>query len=230
MAIACPPSVPPTDSRHVLVPKLLLLGEVDDFAPWQEARKVFWIGAHAPATFAVIRGADHGLFMDYSRSWEDGGRATMSRETEKKVARCYMTAYFERYLHGDTNAWNYAYTHGDSIRNHAEMETVEVRPLPPRIAEPFVVAADGPRAGPELGQDRLPLRYGLPEDDSVLLTVYGVRGNCVRTLLECRKTAGVHAVAWDGKDDTGNVTPAGVYFIGFTVPGWPIVRREITRR
>jgi dienelactone hydrolase len=230
VAIASPPSVPPTDSRHVLTPRLLLLGEVDRFAPWQEAREAFWMGSHAPATFAVIRGADHGLFMDYSRSWEDGGRTRITRGTQQMLARRCMTAYFERYLHGDTSAWNFAYTHGDSIRNHAEMETVEVRLLPLCITEPFVAAADGPDAAFEPAQDRLPLRYGLPEDDSVLVAVYGVRGNRVRTLLECRKSAGVHATAWDGKDDAGNLMPEGVYVVACSVRGRPTARCEVVRR
>ncbi len=38
--------------------------------------------------------------------------------------------YFERYLHGDSSAWNFAYTYGDSIQHHPTMETVEVRLLP----------------------------------------------------------------------------------------------------
>ena len=230
VAIACPPSDPPTDSRDVLVPTLFLLGGVDDFAPWQEARKAFWIGAHAPATFAVMSGANHGYFMDYSRFWENGGHARITRGTQQLRARRYVTSYLERHLHGDTTAWNFAYTCGDSIQKHAEMDTVEVRSLAPHFAEPFITPANGPAAGFEPGRKRLLLRYGMPVDSNVLVAVYGVRGNRVRTLLECRETAGAHAVAWDGKDDTGNLTSAGVYFIGFTVPGWPVVHHELILR
>ena len=230
VAVSGPPSTPRTRAQDVLTPTLLLFGQFDRFAPWKHARNTYWQGAHAPATFAALHGANHGYSMDHTVFWQNGGHSIYTRDAQKRAVRRYLTAYFERYLHGDTNAWNREWTSGDSIRSHTEMESVEVRSLAPHFAQPFITPANGPAAGFEPDRKRLLLRCGLPEDDSVLVAVYVVCGNRVRTLLECRKTAGAHAVAWDGKDDAGNQVSDGVYVVGCTVRGWPIARCEVIRR
>jgi len=45
----------------------------------------------------------------------------------------------------------------------------------------------------------------------VALTIYGARGERVRSLLDQRMGAGRHAVRWDGRDDRGRRVGAGVY-------------------
>ncbi len=47
-----------------------------------------------------------------------------------------MTAYFERYLHGDSSDWNFSYCFGDSLRGHPTMDSVEVRLPPVGVEEP----------------------------------------------------------------------------------------------
>ena len=127
VALASPQTTPPTHSQHLLLPKLLLPGSVDNIASWQDVRSAFWADAPPPGTFAVISGANHGYYMDYSRFWENGGNATITRETQQMIARRHLTACFERYLHGDSSAWNFAYTFGDSILHHPTMETAASR-------------------------------------------------------------------------------------------------------
>ncbi len=45
------------------------------------------------------------------------------------------------------------------------------------------------------------------------MTIYGVRGKKVRTLVSGFRGAGEHAVVWDGRDDAGRAVSSGVYFL-----------------
>ncbi|MEO0075836.1 MAG: alpha/beta hydrolase, partial [candidate division WOR-3 bacterium] len=135
VSLASPQTTPATHSEHLFAPKLILAGSVDNIAPWQEIRQAYWHNAPAPGSFAVINGANHGYFMDYSYFWENGGTATISRNQQQKISRKYMTAYFERYLHNDTSYWNYLFCYGDSIRFSQLMDSVEVRYNPVYLYE-----------------------------------------------------------------------------------------------
>ena len=57
------------------------------------------------------------------------------------------------------------------------------------------------------------LSFTLPSSDVVDLAVYDVKGNRIRTLLSgATRVAGRHEVTWNGRDDFGLATGAGVYF------------------
>jgi hypothetical protein len=230
VALASPQTTPPTHSEHLLVPKLLLPGSVDNIASWQDVRSAFWADAPPPGTFAVIRGANHGYYMDYSNFWENGGTATITRDTQQMIARRHMTAYFERYLHGDSSAWNFAYTYGDSIQHHPTMETVEVRLLPGLSEGSLLSLVPGFSTGANPARGRVLIRYGLRESGAFSLSVYDARGLRVRSLADRREPAGVRVLAWDGRHDNGSRLPAGTYFIRFASPGRAVTRRLVLLR
>lgn len=55
--------------------------------------------------------------------------------------------------------------------------------------------------------------YELPEDGPVLLVICDVAGRRIRTLVQSsRESAGIHSVAWDGRDDAGRSVTSGMYF------------------
>ena len=55
------------------------------------------------------------------------------------------------------------------------------------------------------------LRYDLPEDNFVLLTVYDMLGRTVVQLVNTTQEGGFKAVQWDGTDSMGRPVSAGVY-------------------
>jgi len=55
------------------------------------------------------------------------------------------------------------------------------------------------------------LRLHVPAAAHVHLAIYDVTGRRIRALTDADITAGEHAFTWDGRDDTGHATPAGVY-------------------
>ncbi|MEO0247675.1 MAG: alpha/beta hydrolase [candidate division WOR-3 bacterium] len=133
VSLASPQTTPPTHPQHLQVPKMILAGSVDNIAPWNDVKSAYWVNSPEPGVFAVINGANHGQFMDYSYFWENGGTATINRETQLKIARRHMTAFFNRYLKNEETDWNFQYTYGDSINGHPTMYLVEVNYNPSGI-------------------------------------------------------------------------------------------------
>jgi pectin methylesterase-like acyl-CoA thioesterase len=75
------------------------------------------------------------------------------------------------------------------------------------------------------------IRFGLPEAGRVTLRVYDVAGRVVCDLVAgARLDAGVHEVAWDGRDADGVRVRAGIYFYRLAVDGRAQVRRMVVVR
>jgi hypothetical protein len=67
--------------------------------------------------------------------------------------------------------------------------------------------------------------YYLPKDDQVRLTVYNLRGQKVRELVNSFQTKGWKTVLWDGRDARDKEVASGVYFCQLMTKG----RNEIIR-
>jgi hypothetical protein len=59
---------------------------------------------------------------------------------------------------------------------------------------------------------RTTVRYAIAEAGKVELKVYDVNGRLVRTLVNAREDAGLHAVVWDGRNDAGQPVGSGVFW------------------
>lgn len=55
------------------------------------------------------------------------------------------------------------------------------------------------------------IRYGLPEEAEVILAIYNIMGESVRLLESGRRPAGYHLITWDGRNNSGEYLPSGVY-------------------
>jgi hypothetical protein len=55
------------------------------------------------------------------------------------------------------------------------------------------------------------IHYELLEMCHVLIEVYNIRGEKIRTLLDSEMSAGAYEVIWDGKDELSRTVPAGLY-------------------
>ena len=56
------------------------------------------------------------------------------------------------------------------------------------------------------------IQYQLPEPANVLVKIYNLQGQLVRTLVNENKEAGFHEIVWDARDETDQSMPSGVYF------------------
>jgi hypothetical protein len=54
--------------------------------------------------------------------------------------------------------------------------------------------------------------YDVPSQSRIILTLYNVLGQSVRTLVDDTQQAGSYRVTWDGADQSGAPVSMGVYF------------------
>lgn len=63
------------------------------------------------------------------------------------------------------------------------------------------------------------IRYGLPVESRVTLTVYNVMGQEVARLVDGVQNAGFHDVSWNGTSTSGSLVSSGVYFYKLEATG-----------
>lgn len=71
------------------------------------------------------------------------------------------------------------------------------------------------------------IRYELPKEGLVQLTVFNALGQKVRTLVRGVELAGAHAVRWDGRDERGVGVAGGMYFYRLEVGELRAVRKMV---
>ncbi len=71
------------------------------------------------------------------------------------------------------------------------------------------------------------ISYDLPEDGDVRLSVYNLKGQLVKQLLNKRDSLGPHTVVWDGKDSRGNKCSSGVYYYRLTTGGKSLTKKML---
>jgi hypothetical protein len=124
----------------------------------------------------------------------------------------------------------YAYVLGWSARPGAEEA----------VAAPIVVATAASSGrlrflpdGANPMRPGTPLRFEIPvllgaSLADVQLTVYDARGRRVRRLIQGRLGAGIHATAWDGRDEAGAHVASGVYVARVDVGARASATRKLT--
>jgi subtilisin-like proprotein convertase family protein len=98
--------------------------------------------------------------------------------------------------------------HSWALRIAFPPETSGAEDMPLEVPRVHFLAKAYPN--PFLGLTRL--RFGLPKDESVELTVYDVQGRRVTIVTSGLYPAGIHSAAWDGTDSYGRPVAGGVYF------------------
>lgn len=71
------------------------------------------------------------------------------------------------------------------------------------------------------------IEYELPKATTVRLTIYNVRGQRIRVLVDADETPGYRKVRWDGRDQTGQPAGSGIYYIQLGADGHRLVRKLI---
>ena len=57
------------------------------------------------------------------------------------------------------------------------------------------------------------IRYDLPEDGLVRITVLDLAGRVVKTLVHEKQNTGAHTIVWNAVNDYHNPVSAGIYFL-----------------
>ncbi len=71
------------------------------------------------------------------------------------------------------------------------------------------------------------IRYALPQQSDVRVTIYNAIGQKVRGLVSQKQDAGFYSVTWDGKNDAGQATASGIYLYRITAGQYSTVKKMI---
>jgi len=74
------------------------------------------------------------------------------------------------------------------------------------------------------------IKFNLPRNAHVTLTVYNILGQTIITLIDGQRPAGTHYLTWDGKDPQGNQVASGIYFCKITAGDFIQIRKMILSR
>ena len=64
------------------------------------------------------------------------------------------------------------------------------------------------------------IRYNLPQDSRIRLTVYDIIGRELVRLRNESDQAGYHSIIWNGRDNAGREVPSGIYIARLVTPGY----------
>lgn len=57
------------------------------------------------------------------------------------------------------------------------------------------------------------IKYSVPSEGDVAITIHNIRGQVVKTLTRDYKSSGLHQTTWNGQDQQGNNVVSGIYFL-----------------
>jgi hypothetical protein len=104
-----------------------------------------------------------------------------------------------------------------------------------RIFGPVVVTAPSLKfalfpAAPNPSRGSTSLRFDLPQRGKVVLKIYGVTGQLVRTLIDGPILAGHHEATWDGRNNLGHTAASGMYLVRINWNDRSVTRRLVLLR
>jgi len=93
--------------------------------------------------------------------------------------------------------------------------------IPEGAAKPVLSSAQGNSLGsfPNPANPHTSIQYSLDTGGPVILKIYNVTGQLVRTLVDLTQGAGIHTAVWNGTDDHGQALSSGIYFCRLVAGG-----------
>jgi hypothetical protein len=74
------------------------------------------------------------------------------------------------------------------------------------------------------------LRFDVPKDVKVKMSVFDIRGRLVKSLVDETLPAGRYSIGWDGRDSNGDQVASGVYFYKIQAGQWNDTKRMVLVR
>ncbi|RLC47466.1 MAG: hypothetical protein DRH57_04005, partial [Candidatus Cloacimonadota bacterium] len=71
------------------------------------------------------------------------------------------------------------------------------------------------------------IEYQLPKDTQVEISIYNIRGEKVRTLVDESKKAGYHSIIWNGTDHRNRELSSGVYLYKIKTDGYCATKKML---
>jgi hypothetical protein len=101
------------------------------------------------------------------------------------------------------------FTNGSTNMLHIEVD-VEHSETEDQIVEPLITALRGNYPNPF--NPETTISYSVSTEERVIIDVFNIRGQHVRTLVDTHQKPGNYSVVWNGKDESGKDAGSGIFF------------------
>ena len=142
----------------------------------------------------------------YATDWEDSSTYVFSeliQDTSITIALEDNAQYYWIVIALDTD--DFIVGSNDNTPNTMVVGTLSIDGVD--IPEVFALHQNYPNAFNPNTQ----IKYDLPEDALVNITIYDIMGRSIRSLVNSNQTAGYRSIRWDGKNNLGEGVSAGMY-------------------
>ena len=108
---------------------------------------------------------------------------------------------------------------GSVIRSIDRTNSSEIKAIPVRFAlqqnfpNPFNPSTE--------------IRFDLPENDNVILEVYNMMGQKIKTLASGNMSPGYHSIIWNGTNDAGAKVATGMYFYSINTSNFQAIKKML---
>jgi hypothetical protein len=167
-------------------------------------RPMFSVPPLPPSTGFDVR------FDGDSRYEQSGGKVTVLNDAYPLRISCDFpdNNLDERWvLVDDQTGEEYSLSSKDELLIEASLSSMTLKKETPVIPEIFTLHQNFPNPFNPITT----LRYDLPEDNFVMLTVYDMLGREIIQMVNTHQQAGFRSVQWDATDSMGSPVSAGVY-------------------
>ena len=128
-------------------------------------------------------------------------------------------AVFTYYVHASDEENEVPSDSGQFVLSNSSLSTINKDILP----ETFALHQNYPNPFNPITS----IRYDLPEDGLVNITIYDMMGRIVKTLVNSSQTAGYKSIVWDTVDDRGHSASAGLYIYSITAGNYRANKKMI---
>ncbi len=71
------------------------------------------------------------------------------------------------------------------------------------------------------------ISFSLPYDSQVVLSIYNIKGQKIKTIMKNCLKSGQHNIVWDGQDESGKHISSGIYFGLLETPDFKTTKKMI---
>jgi len=71
------------------------------------------------------------------------------------------------------------------------------------------------------------INYSIPKEGNVIINIYNIKGQIVKTLVSESMKSGIHSIVWNGDDQNGKKVSAGLYFTRMQANGKTLTNKML---
>ncbi|MFQ6611003.1 MAG: T9SS type A sorting domain-containing protein [Fidelibacterota bacterium] len=167
-----------------------------------------------------VRGYESAVWISYINDYEIFLTVNGKYESGEGITFQYFDSQNQKY---SDIYFSYTFSADQVIGTVDEPLILDIAGFVPLIPENFKLYPNFPNPFNPTTE----IRYNIPEDTYVQITVYNLEGRKIKTLVNEYLTSGYKKVIWDSTNDNGIQVASGVYFYQMTAGSFSDMKKMV---